>query len=305
MDKLSELAIQVDAFENIDTSIFQRKARILQSLWRIEKEYPAGTFRGRTLGSSLEMPWAKETLANYLDESIRQVIRSEVLDAAKCQGKLYGKPRIFNNLLSSQPLAFNLFAHLKLDLQLASQVFYTLTKGRCIKITAIEFEYSPGRGDDRFTGDHSAFDVYLEYLTPAEQKGFVGIEVKYHEDLSNQASGHHLRYDTIALQAGCFETARMDCLKTKPLQQIWRDHLLALSLLDSGQFADGFFVFLNPQDNQACSQAVSLYRQFLKTESSFVPWTLETVVQAVRMHTNQSWITDLYDRYLNFSKIQT
>lgn len=305
MDKLSELAVQVDAFENVDTSVFQRKARILQSLWRVEKGYPAGTFQGRTLGSTLEMPWAKETLANYLDEKIRQVIQSEVLNAEQSKGKLYGKPRIFNNLLSSQPLAFNLFAHLKLDLKLASQVFYTLTKGRCIKITGIEFEYSPGRGDDRFTGDHSAFDVYLEYLTPAKQKGFIGIEVKYHENLCNEASKHHPHYDRIALQAGCFETARMDCLKTKPLQQIWRDHLLALSLLNTGQFEDGFFVFLSPQDNEACSQAVSLYRQFLSSESSFIPWTLESVVQAIRMHTTESWINDLYDRYLNFSKIPT
>lgn len=305
MDKLNELAIQTNAFESIDNSVFQRKARIMQSLWRIQKGYPAGLFRDRKLGSTLEMPWAQETLANYLDETIRQVVRCEVLDTAKNQGKLYGKPRIFNNMLSSQPLVFNLFSHLKVDLELASQVFYLLTKGRCQKITDIQFEHSPGRGDQQFTGDHSAFDVYFEYLTAAGTQGFIGIEVKYHENLCNEASDHHDRYDQIALKAGCFEAAQMGCLKAKPLQQIWRDHLLALSLLHTGLFGDGFFVFLSPQDNLACSQAVSRYRQCLTCQSSFVHWTLESIVQTIQMFVKEPWITEFFDRYLNFSKIQT
>ena len=55
------------------------------------------------------MPWAEETLSNYLTETVRGVVGQEVLDKTKSSGKLYGRPRIFNDLLSSQPLAFNLF----------------------------------------------------------------------------------------------------------------------------------------------------------------------------------------------------
>ena len=54
----------------------------------------------------------ERTLANYLTPKIRQVVRHEVLGPARSRGKVYGKPRIFNHLLSSQPLCFNLFADL-------------------------------------------------------------------------------------------------------------------------------------------------------------------------------------------------
>ena len=77
------------------------------------------------------MPWAEETLANYLNNTIRQVVRHEVMEKPQDgQRKLFGHPRIFNDLLSSQPLCFNLFAELQQNLPLASNVFDSLTLGR-------------------------------------------------------------------------------------------------------------------------------------------------------------------------------
>jgi hypothetical protein len=87
--------------------------------------------------------------------------RSEVLDKRKSTGKLYGKPRIFNDLLSSQPLAFNLFGEWQADLGLASRVIETMSGGRFCEVAAVEFEQSPGRSDPRYTGDRSAFDVFI------------------------------------------------------------------------------------------------------------------------------------------------
>jgi hypothetical protein len=46
--------------------------------------YGLGTVNGRTgprpSGSRLPMPWAQETLANFLTPRIREVVRAEVLD---------------------------------------------------------------------------------------------------------------------------------------------------------------------------------------------------------------------------------
>lgn len=122
MFNLDQLAHIYFAYEKVDISPFQRKARLLQSFWRAEKGYDCGLFRGRPLGNLLPMPWARESLSNYLTDTIKDVVRQEVL-AASNSGKLYGKPRIFNNLLSSQPLCFNLFAELQQDLDLATHVF--------------------------------------------------------------------------------------------------------------------------------------------------------------------------------------
>ena len=117
----------------------------------------------RPLGSRLVMPWAEQTLANYLTDRVKQVVRHEVMDKSKSQGKLFSRPRIFNDLLSSQPLCFNLFGEMRHDLSLATAVFNDITSGRVRTVTSVEFEESPGRGDSRYTGDNSAFDVFVTF----------------------------------------------------------------------------------------------------------------------------------------------
>ncbi len=153
---LTQLAHKHLAFEPTDISEFQRKARILQSMWREERGYEAAFFRGKQRGNYLLMPWAKDTLNNYLSGTIKEVVRREVI-SSRNNGKLYGSPRIFNNLLSSQPLCFNLFAELQQDLNLATRVFQQLCPDRIAVVTAIEFEHSPSRGNLKYTGDSSAF----------------------------------------------------------------------------------------------------------------------------------------------------
>ena len=253
----------------------------------------------RPLGSRLAMPWAQETLANFLTETVRGVVRREVIDEGKSRGKLYGKPRIFNDLLSSQPLAFNLFGELQQDLDLATEVFRSFTGGRMNTVTGIEFEYSPGR----YTGDRSAFDVLVTYMTSDRNPGFAGIEVKYHENLIGKAARHRSRYDEVAAAMGCFRKERLALLKEQPLQQIWRDHLLAGSLNAASEFADGFFVFLYPQQNYFCHEAASEYVGCLSDTSTFAPWALEDFCESIAQNTSKKWISAFFDRYLNFDKL--
>jgi hypothetical protein len=58
-----ELAASLQANEPVDTSAFQRRAHVLQSLWRVEQGFACGEHRhkgvGRPLGSRLPMPWAR------------------------------------------------------------------------------------------------------------------------------------------------------------------------------------------------------------------------------------------------------
>lgn len=304
MQTLEDLAKSYLAFEKSDISEFQRKARLLQSLWREERGYEVGEYRGKKRGNYIPMPWAKGTLNNYLSETIKTVVFSEVVKNPN-SGKLYGKPRIFDNLLSSQPLCFNLFAELQQDLDLATKVFNKLCANRVDVVTSIEFEHSPGRGNAKYTGDSSAFDVYVEFLNSAGEKGFIGIEVKYHENLKNKPAEMKERYFEVASEMECFRDNCLGELQISPLEQIWRDHLLAGSLLNSegDDFKEGLFVFLNPKDNPHCQEAVNEYRKCLTDDNTFLSWTLEDVTEAIKRNTKDNWIDELIDRYLNFGKI--
>jgi len=80
---LVELARSLSVLEQVDVSDFQRRARILQAIWREEQGFPCGEQRSkaesRPLGSRLPMPWAQESLANFSPQA-REVVRSEVCD---------------------------------------------------------------------------------------------------------------------------------------------------------------------------------------------------------------------------------
>ena len=304
---LKELARSIDAFENVDASNFQRRARVLQSLWRQEQGIAPGEHHGahgvRPLGSRLPMPQAEERLDNFLTETVREVVRAEVCDLERSAGKLYGKPRIFNDLLSSQPLCFNLFGELTRDLDLASVVITSLTAGRFTQVTGIEFEESPGRRDPRYLNDRSAFDVFVRCRDAHSAPCFMGIEVKYHENLIGTASEHKPRYDEVADLMGCFRDDRTS-LKSSPLQQVWRDHLLTgITRIQDG-YADAVFVTLYPRDNNHVSAALEAYRAQLISDSSFAGWTLEDFVAALRRCSDANWIDQFEDRYLAFDKIE-
>ncbi|MFC1965800.1 hypothetical protein ACFLWI_02480 [Chloroflexota bacterium] len=308
MTTLEAIAKMYKAYETTDNNEFRRKARVLQSIWREERGYLIGEhytpkYGSRVLGSRLEKAQAHDELLNYLTPTIRQVVRDEVINKKKSKGKLYSHPRIFDDLLSSQPLCFNLFGELQRNLSLATSVFTELLPNRVSEVTGIEFEYSPGRGDLKYTGDRTAFDVYVTFKTLRNKEGFIGIEVKYHENLQGRASQHTTRYDDIARDMGCFKPESLVKLQRKPLQQLWRDHLLAGILRQVGGFADGIYTFLYPKDNLDCVQAVAKYRECLAYSSTFEGWTLENITTAVKKHTKAKWIDDFTNRYLDFSKL--
>jgi len=232
------------------------------------------------------------------------VVEDEVCNIKASEGKLFGKPRIFNDLLSSQPLCFNLFGELTKDLALASKVIKTMTAGRFTEVTKIDFEYSPGRRDPRYLNDRSAFDVFLLCRNAAGGKCFIGIEVKYHENLQGPSGEHKQRYDDVAKQMECFGKDH-EPLKKTPLQQIWCDHLLAGITRIVDNYDDGIFVTLYPKDNTHVSTALSDYRTRLTNEDTFESWSLEDFVAALRSHSDAPWIAAFTDRYLAFEKIDS
>lgn len=240
------------------------------------------------------MPFAQESLANYLTDGIRSVVGAEVEKTEK----LYKTPRIYDDLLSSQPLCFNLFGELALDHELAGKVVGRLL-GKELRVTTVEFEHSPGRWTPRFTDDGSAFDVFIAY-EGADTTGFVGVEVKYVEDLDNEEARHRRRYDEITTAMDIFDPAAASKLRRRPIEQLWRDHLLACSMLldpDSG-FDEGRFVVLYPEANTIVADAVNDYRACLVDDETFTNWTLENVLGTLGEVGAGDWVGDVWERYV-------
>ena len=285
---------------------FQRRARLLQALWREERGLPIGERRpGIPLGSRLPKEYAKETGANLMTPAALAAARREI-DAMKAgSGQKIDEDRLWANLLSSQPLAFSLFGELGVDLGLAGRVLKHFWPDRVASVTKVGFEYSPGRSSSKYTNDRTAFDVYVEHTTPRGGRGFIGIEVKYHEALNDAPAEHRARYDEVTNAMGCFKPDLVAGLRRKPLEQIWRDHMLAGSmLLASSDWETGLYVFLYPAENEPCRAAVQLYTEYLSEGTTFDSVTLEAVVEGIEQETDASWIRALRERYLGWGKLR-
>lgn len=218
-----------------------------------------------------------------MTDAARAAARAAIAAKRAGSGQKIEEDRLWANLLSSQPLAFNLFADLGRDLDTATRVFRRLWPERVSRVRSIAFEYSPGRGDAMYTADKSAFDVYVEHSTPGGGDGFIGIEVKYHEGLTDPPAKHRARYDEVTSAMQCFRLEEVAKLRQPPIEQIWRDHMLAGSMLlaDGSCWETGLYVFLHAADNHACRAAVELCRSCLRDSRTFDSITLEAVVDAI------------------------
>lgn len=298
---------QAHVYERYDTR-FRAAARLLQALWRERRNLPEGhhtnaTGARRRLGSRLATDAARSG-ANFLTPEIFGQAR---LDLAYLEpGALVDRERMQSNLLSSMPLAFNLFAPLKTDKKLARKVFNQLAPGIAKDITHIQFEHSPGRGDPTFTADGTAFDAIATARAPDGAKTFIAIEVKYSESLTEPEARLRPRYDQLARDSGLYSEPDDAALRKNPLQSFWRGHMLAQSMIDAGLYDRGLFLLIAPRQNRDVQRAARAYTRRLATTDGkvdFLNVELEDAIDAIRSAGATDLAAALHERYTDFGPV--
>lgn len=290
-------------------SRFTSAARLLQALWREEKGLPIGVYRTvkgklRKLGSRLDAKSAKEGY-NFLSPDIAKLAFRE--SVYREIGAMIEQERLWKNLLSSQPLCFNLFGGMKLDYDKANKFFRHLFPEYLKTVEGIYFEHSPGRGNPAFTHDNTAFDVFVTCKTVDGERGFIAIEVKYSETMAEPLATLRPRYDELSKFIGVYNDPDAPALRTNPLQQLWREHMLSRSMIEHGLYSSGRFVLIYPSQNHQCSTATNTYQSHLISDdpnvSGFQVITLGDCVDTFRVLGDNQVADALYDRYLDFDRV--
>lgn len=290
--------------EPLDTR-FRAAARLLQALWRKDRDLPIGSYVGEDgkrhkLGSRITEGAGKNG-GNYLSPEIAHIARREV--AYREVGAMIDLERLETNLLSSMPLTFNLFSPLTTKLDRADTLLYALIPDFRGLSRKVLFEHSPGRGNPRFTGDYTAFDAVVRYSRSDGRKGFVGFEVKYSESMREPEAKLRPRYDELSEKSGLYLDHAEAALRSNPLQQLWREHLLAQSMIDNGLYDEGYFVTIIPALNYHAQSAVETYRAQLREREEgkvrYVNLTLEDVVDKIRRD-DPHHAAALHRRYCDF-----
>lgn len=304
---------QHGAFCAIDTR-FRAAARLLQCLWLPDHDIPTassdagGTFDGPSAFGNILSPEAAYAGRNFLSPAIHRLALQEWLmceeDAA------IDDERLFGNALSSMPLVFNMFAPMALDRKLATSVFRELLPGFVRSVERIQFEHSPGRRDERFLADRTAFDLAVQVITPGGEPGTIFIEVKYSESMEGPAARMRDRYNEASKEVRLYDNPDSLILRSAPVDQIWREGMLAQLAVDNGFTPRAIFLAIGPKLNRRVQGVFQVYQGELidadrqdADRVPFIPLTLETVIEAIATAGATDHARVLWDRYCDFERV--
>ena len=288
---------------------FRSAARLMQALWREDNAIPIGMLPASdrtqyTLGSSIAFD-AGLGGANFIHPNIAKLVRRELV--YREIGAVYDDVRLYCNLLSSQPLAFNIFGPLKLDLDYAQAVAHELAPDYLSVVSGVLFEHSPGRNSKTYTGDNTAFDVVLVGEGPEGQRRFLSVEMKYTEDGNEPLPRFSGRYEEIARQSDLFTDPDDPVLFCNPVQQLFRQLCLGQTMLDAEVYDEGLHVIISPAYNFPARNAARAFAGQLKNAESsrlgFKAVTLEGCIEAIINAGGSQHARALLDRYCQWDRL--
>lgn len=290
-----------------EVTAFKREARWRQHRWAVDHLSISsfGTHRGRATDPDVapeDIPNGTKLRAadatagsNFLTTNIYAIAQSRV--GEKQAYETLDATRLYRDLLSSMPMAFNLFGE-------ASTPRNEDARARLAQLLGVPptapsellFEWSPGRRSERYTNDRTAFDVALCLGDPAGPRTVIGLETKYHEHSTKEKAPssrkpealHRYEQQTgflvkIAETSGAFKPGWKQRVLETDLRQIWRDHLLALSMRQHPEqwTPESRYVLVYPRRNVSFERAAEAYAELLLDgDTSFQAQTVEAVVEA-------------------------
>ena len=170
---------------------FISKFRQHQGWWRtFVLNEPEGLYkdvRGNCARVCNRINNGNKSLKNFLSEEISNTVANALLEQKKSGSGIMEEDRLYNNLLSSQPLAFNFFGFFNKNKHLALQFLKTI-KPDITSLESVVFEYAP-----ESSKDSSAFDIGF-IVKAGSKRGFMGFECKYTDTFSYKRKGGKVNY---------------------------------------------------------------------------------------------------------------
>lgn len=293
---------------------FTRRARLLQSMYRMEigEEEGVGPTRtskqkygnmisgGEVSGKNFLM---KETF-EYAKERVKNRRENETIDEF----------RLFNNLLSSMPMAFNLFHPLMLLLKqdpamVTLAVRSVFRNFAVFEVTEIGLEFIP-TPIENYTKDKSAMDAYIKFMDNKGGKHIIAIETKYTDVLGVNEAQRCEEQKQMLIDTGLFSPDFDELLtggKVK-LTQIYRNLLLTERYRIVEGLKDSYSVVLSPKEHPSTEEEIKSVTKYLKPEYAYKlsAVSLEDFVNAMIQYLPE-YYAQVYEsfrgRYLEFEKV--
>ena len=190
---------------------FTKKCRELQGEYREKMGEPMGKgpFRKSSNyqinmlvnGEKTGKNFVNEFTFNYAKHRVENIQPNETID----------EYRLFNNMLSSQPMAFNLFCPFiqmleEGKVEAVTSIFKSIFPDKCIgEVTEVGLEFLH-TDIGNYLNDCTAMDAIVRYKDTDGKPAFIAIETKYTDVLGENTSGRqNVKYDYWIEKIGMFK----------------------------------------------------------------------------------------------------
>ena len=196
---------------------------------------------------------------NFLSARIVEAVFQTIEERQSASSGILEEDRLFNNLLSSQPLCFNFFGELKINTEFALQVLKQFWP-ELTQVKRVIFEFAPPKN---YMGDNSAFDVAFEVMID-EKSGLVGLECKY-TDTFSQTEYDKPEYQQIFVQSeDRLFTAKYEDFKAARFNQLFRNQLSAAAFVQNGDYDIVYTGLFCHQDDKSALKIGTEFQGMIK-----------------------------------------
>ena len=328
---------------------FKQRMRLHQSWYRarvLGVDYGKHYINDNPYGNILtERAVQEENEGNFLTREIFQ-------EAKKRFPNPEGNAQLYRDMLSSKPMCFNLFGELAVlvasdvasDHELAAGFVRSLWGEHIERVTAVLFEYAP-ENKENYLNDDTSFDAFIEYETKEKKKGFIGIETKLTEPFTPLKQGERERhcrkkeYQRWTMMPnspwrkgasdkgyeGTDEQVWSNLsgqLATNKFDQLWRNHMLAWSLLQQdAKYSEGRLIVVYHSEEHKydkygntrntideycrdflCDDEATFFSSLSKFELDDVVSKWKEILSDGERPLIQGWLSKFERRYLNLEE---
>ncbi|MFA7421545.1 MAG: hypothetical protein WCZ90_17820 [Melioribacteraceae bacterium] len=243
-------------------SDFKKRMRLHQGWWRA---FVLGENEGKHPMKDDEnicntLLNGEQTKNNFLSNLVKNVVVEVLKGRNDGSAGLVDQKRLYNNLLSSQPLCFNFFAPLYIDKKLALN-FLRKYYPEITAVNEVFFEHANAKNKY----DNSAFDIAFD-VNDGCKKGIIGFECKYTDSFS-PTPYRKKAYEEIFQQSNIW-AKHYEELTCSKFNQLFRNQLIAESFKQDKQYDFGYLaLFCHHKDDEAIKNAEE-YKLMLKNEQT-------------------------------------
>ena len=249
-----------------------------------------------------------KTENNFLTPNAIKAVKETLNGRTKGSSGKVEEGRLFNNLLSSQPLCFNFFGELYANHSLGLEVLKTFYDD-ITKLVNVIFEFN---SIENYTKDRSAFDIAFE-VEAGERKGLIGLECKYTDTFSFKPKESEIHYGDIGNKnyetyfkifnqsKDTFSNDYFDYVRSKDFNQLFRNQLIGETLLQNKKYdfvRTGLFYY---QNDENANIIANKFKKMLSSPDSFKLITYSDFignVQRLELNWEQRvWTMQLWARY--------